>query len=574
MKKLFLFIISVAFSLSSFAQYYDWTVYNTSNSPLQSNEVMCLAVDHDSTIWIGAGNIVYKLDNGNWTVYDTVVIGHNGWRVQQITVDNNNNKWFATLNGMLKYDNNSWTVYTTENSNIPTDYIWSIAADHDNKIWFSSPDGPGGFYNYDGNNWNIYNVDSSQNLFFASANRIAVDAENTKYFSGNGLHKYDNTEWTHEVIYIDFNEQIGDVSSIDINTNGDRWLSYDQYITAYTNSGTITYDDEDTGFPIYHTNRVAFDSSGYVWAGGGAGRLARFNGTEWNQYSPANSPLPTNGGIGGAQISDIVIGWDGKIYVSTFQGGLAVLEKSTTGVDCSNSNYIPTISASAPFIFCYGDSITLQAQQGYDSYLWSTGATTRSITIHTAGEYFVTVPVDACLFTSDTINAVISSPQPVIFGDSDGSLIASPAFVSYQWYQNNTLIPNATAQVYCPEQTGYAYHVEVINEYGCVGISSGIEIDSEWPLNCLNGIDENNSFTSTLYPNPATNSATLEFENPTNSTFGLQVFDITGRVVMEQNAITSNRITLNTHHLPVGIYHYRLISEKEKKQSFGKLVVE
>ena len=81
------------------------------------------------------------------------------------------------------------------------------------------------------------------------------------------------------------------------------------------------------------------------------------------------------------------------------------------------------------------------------------------------------------------------------------------------------------------------------------------------------------TFSSTLYPNPAHNSATIDFENPTNANFNLQVFDITGRAVIEQN-IKTNRAQLNTQHLPPGIYQYRLLSEKERRQSFGKFVVE
>jgi hypothetical protein len=88
------------------------------------------------------------------------------------------------------------------------------------------------------------------------------------------------------------------------------------------------------------------------------------------------------------------------------------------------------------------------------------------------------------------------------------------------------------------------------------------------------GISENISmFSSTVFPNPATNSATIDFENPTNANFGLQVFDITGRTVIEQN-IKTNRTQLNTQNLPPGIYQYRLISEKERRQNFGKFVVE
>lgn len=86
-------------------------------------------------------------------------------------------------------------------------------------------------------------------------------------------------------------------------------------------------------------------------------------------------------------------------------------------------------------------------------------------------------------------------------------------------------------------------------------------------------ISEFSERSSTLYPNPATHSATLEFENPTNTAFNLQFFDITGRVIMEQSAITTDRITLNTQHLPAGIYHYRLMAAEEKLQSFGKLII-
>jgi len=82
------------------------------------------------------------------------------------------------------------------------------------------------------------------------------------------------------------------------------------------------------------------------------------------------------------------------------------------------------------------------------------------------------------------------------------------------------------------------------------------------------------SFSSTLFPNPAHNSATIKFENPTHAIFNLQVFDITGRMVIEQTNIRSNRTELNTRNFPPGIYHYRLLAEKEKLQSSGKFVVE
>lgn len=49
------------------------------------------------------------------------------------------------------------------------------------------------------------------------------------------------------------------------------------------------------------------------------------------------------------------------------------------------------ISASGPLRLCLGDSLTLTASDGFASYLWSTGATSRSIVAHQAGVYSVTV---------------------------------------------------------------------------------------------------------------------------------------------------------------------------------------
>jgi large repetitive protein len=63
---------------------------------------------------------------------------------------------------------------------------------------------------------------------------------------------------------------------------------------------------------------------------------------------------------------------------------------------------------------CAGNPITIDAPAGASSYLWSTGATTQSITVSTGGTYSVTVtPVtgSACAITLDT--TVFSFPNPI-----------------------------------------------------------------------------------------------------------------------------------------------------------------
>ncbi len=55
-----------------------------------------------------------------------------------------------------------------------------------------------------------------------------------------------------------------------------------------------------------------------------------------------------------------------------------------------NYTAVPTISASGATTFCNGDSVTLTASVG-SNYLWSTGATTQSISAKVSGNYVVTV---------------------------------------------------------------------------------------------------------------------------------------------------------------------------------------
>ncbi|HVE61633.1 MAG TPA: T9SS type A sorting domain-containing protein [Chitinophagaceae bacterium] len=64
-------------------------------------------------------------------------------------------------------------------------------------------------------------------------------------------------------------------------------------------------------------------------------------------------------------------------------------------------NSLPTasISAGGPTTFCPGGSLTLTSSVG-DSYLWSTGETTQSISVNSSGNYTVTVTTNGCSATS------------------------------------------------------------------------------------------------------------------------------------------------------------------------------
>lgn len=72
----------------------------------------------------------------------------------------------------------------------------------------------------------------------------------------------------------------------------------------------------------------------------------------------------------------------------------------------------PTITASGPLMFCQGDSVVLTSSAG-DTYQWSNGATTQSITVLSGGSYSLTVTSAAgCLSPPSAVTVVIVNPNP------------------------------------------------------------------------------------------------------------------------------------------------------------------
>jgi hypothetical protein len=220
--------------------------------------------------------------------------------------------------------------------------------------------------------------------------------------------------------------------------------------------------------------------------------------------------------------------------------------------DCADTTYVPLITSLGPLTVCYGDTIMLDAESGYDQYLWSTGETTQSISVSDSGDYFVSVLVDTCWFVSDTLEISSSNPIPFV-SETCAELICFGGFVSYQWYLNDDPITvNGTYQI-CNSQQSGTYYVIVSDEYGCIGQSSIIEHSG----NC-GGVDDITETAINIYPNPATSSITIKFPaSPTFKNAELSILTITGQVINEL-IIDNEKLTINTEHFSKGVYFFKV----------------
>ena len=139
-------------------------------------------------------------------------------------------------------------------------------------------------------------------------------------------------------------------------------------------------------------------------------------------------------------------------------------------------------------LFCSGTSNILDAGGPFETYLWSNGETTQSISVNQSGLYSVTVTSPAgCTGTSQLNVTAQPSPNPQISGTlniCDGettTLNAGNNFFTYLWNDGSsqqTLIAN---------QSG-TYFVTVTNSIGCAGVDSVTVLVEPTPTPDIMGI--------------------------------------------------------------------------------------
>jgi hypothetical protein len=214
------------------------------------------------------------------------------------------------------------------------------------------------------------------------------------------------------------------------------------------------------------------------------------------------------------------------LFVNTTTEGEYTL--TVTDGDCEGSvtatvEYldVPDLEVTVSGDLCPDGLITLDAGPFYDSYFWTPGnATTSFLNVTTSGTYTVDVTSGNCDQTNSTSINFIVLPVPVI-EQTQNMLTCNSSGYAYQWYFNGVAISGATNQFYNATQTGN-YTVEIIAD-DCNSTSANyffqyisvIAVDAAPIL---------------IYPNPARDVLNVQGMNDCN---GYQIYDLTGRLVME-----------------------------------------
>jgi len=128
----------------------------------------------------------------------------------------------------------------------------------------------------------------------------------------------------------------------------------------------------------------------------------------------------------GATTPTIVVGASGSYWVSQVSSCSMLIDTFHVAF-----NPVPLVNLGNDTTFCSGNSITLHSSDTYTAsptYLWSTGATTPTITVSTTGSYWLDVTEGGCTGTY-TVNVGVT-PTPVIPVPSSGGPICSGGVIS------------------------------------------------------------------------------------------------------------------------------------------------
>ena len=210
------------------------------------------------------------------------------------------------------------------------------------------------------------------------------------------------------------------------------------------------------------------------------------------------------------------------------------------------------ISTFGNYPVCEGDTFDLElsATFGFNSYLWSTGETSRKIKLLQPGKYSVTgFTKDNCESKADLDVVINTIPEkPVITRWSSTYLISSIA-KAYQWYFNDAKLPGDTNQTLLIRDIG-DYIVETFNEAGCSNISD--------KYNVISGVDDLINSDLMIYPNPTSGKLTLKLNNSEIGLTEISISDIYGNNHKLNWNLDKDYYTFDISELSSGIYFLKI----------------
>lgn len=191
-----------------------------------------------------------------------------------------------------------------------------------------------------------------------------------------------------------------------------------------------------------------------------------------------------------------------------------------------------------------------------ESYLWSTGATDNTISVTTAGTYWVKYS-NSCHSRVDTFILNGIDLNPIITVD-EFVLGTTTAYNSYQWCLDNTPLPGATDATYTVTENG---------DYTVI-VSNGTCTDTAdiYTVTNFTSVDQVNTIARQIkvYPNPSQDMVHIQSPVEVN----LVLLGIDGRIIKELPQATQ----ISLADLAGGIYMLQITDKDKLTLKIEKLI--
>lgn len=262
-----------------------------------------------------------------------------------------------------------------------------------------------------------------------------------------------------------------------------------------------------------------------------------------------------------ATTAAITVTTSGSYTVTVTDGNNCSATSTATTVNVSASP-APTVNASATAA-CSGETVTLTASTA-DSYLWSNNATTQAIQVTATGNFTVTTTnSDACDGVGTSAPTTVTfTATPTAAGSFtiNGNVVtfsnSSTGATSYSWDFGDFTNSSASAPVHAFAANG-SYTVVLTAINGSCTDTQSFTVAITVSLEELAGVENIN-----VYPNPATESFVVAFDNQNNQAVTIEMIDQMGRVI-QSNTIEQSGVQVaefNTMNVSNGMYSIRISS--------------
>ncbi len=284
------------------------------------------AIDHQGVKWLATQGGVLRFDGGDWTTFDPTNSPLETQYVSAVAVDRDNTKWFSTKDfppdyptkGVYSFDGENWQNFTAENSGLHTSNVGAIGVDADGGVWFAAGfPGAGASRLLDGV-WTTHDAVEGAVLQISAA-----PDGNVWFASRRKLQFFDGTDWSE---YSSQNSPLpGDkITSICFDSDGDLWVGTDQQdlFTFDGENWTVT-DITFSGPAALNITQLSMPPPGglanpSVWMTYYNGRPGvtnyNFAFNTWQTYTTQNSPIEAT------TIRTATVDRDGVVWLGTSLG--------------------------------------------------------------------------------------------------------------------------------------------------------------------------------------------------------------------------------------------------------------